>query len=210
MKITVFGATGRTGRPLVRQALDEGYEVRAFVRDPSKVEIEHENLELVRGNVQNAEDVERAVAGSDAVLSVLGHTPSSQDDILEVAARHIVAAMEKHGVRRLVTLTGAGVSDPRDEPKLWNKLMNSLLKLISGKVLEDSERHVEIVRNSDLSWVIVRVPMLTEGPHTGEYQVGYVGGDMSPRISRADVADFMLNQLHSGAYVHEAPVISGA
>jgi putative NADH-flavin reductase len=208
MKVTIFGASGRTGRPLVEQALAAGHDVTAFVRDPARLGVTHDRLKIVRGDVHDAAAVERAVAGADAVLSALGHTRNSPKDVQTVATKNIVAAMQKHGVKRLVSLTGAGVSDPNDQPKLIDRVIKTLLVLVSRDVLKDAEQHAEVIKGTDLDWVIVRGPMLTEGPHTGNYRVGYVGKGTGTRISRADVADFMLKQATDTTYVRKAPMIS--
>jgi putative NADH-flavin reductase len=116
--------------------------------------------------------------------------------------------MQKYGVRRLVSLTGAGVAAPQDRPKLLNHLILFALKLVSPDVLHDAERHAEIIKNSGLDWVIARGPMLNERPHTGTYRVGWVGVNTSARISRADVADFLLKQVTDTTYLHQLPMIS--
>lgn len=121
----VFGASGRTGRHLVRQALEEGHEVTAFVRDPARLGLDHARLRVVAGDVMDAARVEEAVADSEAVLSALGHTRTSAKDIQTVGTKNIVAAMHRHGVRRIVSLTGAGVRDPKDQPKLFDKAIVS-------------------------------------------------------------------------------------
>src|SRR5688572_18093218 len=108
MKIVVFGASGQTGRLLVEQALAAGHEVTALVRDPSKLAVRHERLRVLQGDVQDAGAVAGAVAGQDAVLSALGPAGPAFTS-MTLGARHILAAIEQHGVRRLVTLTGAGV-----------------------------------------------------------------------------------------------------
>jgi putative NADH-flavin reductase len=209
MKIAVFGATGRTGIPLVKQALEAGYEVNAFVRDPAKMSIQDEKLTLIQGDVYDAAKVEEAVKGTDAVFSVLGHTSKeTPPDMQTTAMQHIVAAMEKHGVARLISLTGAGVRDPRDEPKFIDKAIRLLLKFMDGKVLEDAENHAEVIRQSNLDWTIVRGPRLTEGPHTGDYRASYVGKGSGITISRADLAEFMLKQLQDDSYVRAAPMVS--
>lgn len=208
MKIVVFGAAGRTGRLLVEQALEKGYEVTGFARSPEKLGLEHERLRLVQGDALDGQAVATAIAGQDAVLSALGPSRHSPEQLMATAAQHIVAAMPAHGARRLITLTGAGVSFPQDEPKLWNRFISLMLKLISGKILEDSIQHAAIVRASDLDWTIVRVPMLFDGPATGQIRVGYVGKGVGARICRADVAAFMLQQLTSDAHRQDAPVIS--
>lgn len=208
MKVVIFGASGKTGRHLVEQALGAGHEVAAFVRDPSRLGVSHERLEVVRGDVTDAAAVEGAIAGRDAALSVLGHTKTSPKDVQFVGTKNIVAAMEKRGVRRLVSLTGAGVRVPEDEPKLVDRAFAFLLRRLQGDVLEDAERHAEAIKASGLDWVIVRGPRLTDGEERGEYRVGYVGKDSGTRISRADVAAFMLEQATGDAYLRRMPMVS--
>lgn len=208
MKITIFGATGRTGRYLVAQALSRGHEVTAFARSPEKLADYREQIEIVEGDVQDAEAVSRAVVGADAVVSALGPTENTPDYQVQRGTQHILAAMQEHGVERLVISAGAGVGDPKDEPKLFNKAINLLLKLVSRHVYEDMKRTVETVRASDVDWTVVRVPMLTDDPAKGDVKVGYVGKGMGPRITRADMAHFMLDQLEDETYLHEAPAIS--
>jgi putative NADH-flavin reductase len=208
MKLAIFGATGRTGLPLVRQALESGHNVVVLVRDPARLTVQNERLSVVRGDSTNAEDVEKTVQGADAVLSVLGQSKNSPKDLQTVSMRNIVAAMQKYHVRRLVSLTGAGVDAPQDKPRVANHLIKFALKTLSGHVLKDGQQHAEVIKNSELDWIIVRGPMLTEGPHTGKYRVGWVGVNTSARISRADVADFMLKQVSDNTYLHQMPMIS--
>jgi hypothetical protein len=108
----------------------------------------------------------------------------------------------------LVSLTGAGVRDPRDEPKLVDRVIGSLLKLVQKDLMEDSLGQARVIKESDLEWVIVRAPMLNEGEKKGEYRVGYVGKDSGTKLSRTDVADFMLKQIADDTYLHQAPVVS--
>ena len=209
MKIAIFGATGKVGRHLVDQALERGDRVTAFVRDPSKLTTQrHERLKVVQGTVQNPKDVEQAVAGTDAVLSALGQTKTSSKDVLTEGIKNIVAAMNKHGVRRLVSLTGAGVRDPKDEPKLVDRVIGSLLKLLQRDLLEDAVGAARVIQESDLDWVIVRAPVLNEGEKKGEYRVGYVGKESGTRLSRADLAGFMIEQTTDDTYLRQAPMVS--
>jgi putative NADH-flavin reductase len=208
VRVVIFGASGRTGRPLVEQALAAGHEVRALVRDPSKLPISHGRLAVVRGNVLDAAKVEETIAGTDAVLSALGQTKGSPKDVQTRGMENIVAAMKRHGVRRLVSLTGAGVRDPRDEPKLVDRAITFLLRRLQPDVLEDGVRHAEVIKASGLEWVIVRGPRLTEGPKKGEYRVGMVGKNSGIRISRADLADFMLKRTTDDAHLRRMPVVS--
>lgn len=208
MQIAVFGGTGRTGIPLIQQALEAGHTIVALVRTPSKMPVHDERLRLVQGDVMNSADVDKVVQGSDAVISVIGHTRGSPKDMQTVAIKNMLAAMNKYGVKRLVSLTGAGVAVPQDKPKFMNHVITFLLKLFSGDVLTDAEHHYEVLQSSPLDWTIVRGPMLNEGPHSGKYRVGWVGVNTGTRISRADVADFLLKQLTDNTYLREAPMIS--
>lgn len=114
MRVLIFGASGRTGQHLVRQALEAGHEVTAFVREPARLKMDHARLRVVSGDVTDAVRTEEAVAGSEVVLSALGHTRTSAKDLQTVGTKNIVAAMHRHGVRRIVSLTGAGMRDPKD------------------------------------------------------------------------------------------------
>ena len=208
MKIIVFGASGGTGKEIVKQALEAGHEVTAFVRNPAKVVIQHPKLKLVTGDVMVAAAVEEAVAGQEAVISALGPTRPPMPAMMEMAAQNIVVAMKKAGIRRLISTTGAGVRDPQDQPKLIDHLMKGLLSLLAGDVLRDSAANVDVIRASDLDWTIVRYPRLLDGAHTGTYRVGFIGKDSGSQLSRADGADFVLRELAEGKYLQRMPVVS--
>ncbi len=208
MKIIIFGATGRTGLPLVTQALDAGPVVTAFVRNPNKIQISHAKLRVVRGDLNDAAVMEAAIAGQDAVLSALGPIPAGPKDVMRVAFTNIIAAMQTTGVKRLISLTGAGVAQPGDEPKLINRFISMMLNLISKDTIIDSIEHARLVRDSNLDWTIVRVPMLTDAARGGNVRVGMVGINDGMRIARSDVAAFMLKVLEDRSHIHAAPVIS--
>ncbi|MFC6975280.1 NAD(P)-dependent oxidoreductase [Halomicroarcula sp. GCM10025709] len=158
MRLTVFGASGRTGRPLVEQALDRGHEVVAFVRSAPKFGVEADALTVVEGDAYTGEGVEEAVIGADAVVSVLGQTGDGPDDLLTVAGDHIVEAMTDAGVTRFVTLVGAGVREEGESVTLSGRVMGTLLKVLARSVLEDAEEHVRRVRSTDLDYTVVRAP----------------------------------------------------
>jgi putative NADH-flavin reductase len=207
-KIVVFGASGGTGRHIAEQALEAGYEVTAFVRSPEKLGIKHPNLTIFQGDVIDAEKVEQAIAGQEAVLSALGPTRPPVPGMMETAAKNIVTAMERHGVRRIISTTGGGVRDPQDQPKLFDHIMKSLLTLMAGPVLKDSEANVNVIRASNLDWTIIRYPRLLDGEHTGKYRVGYVGKNSGSQLSRADGADAVLKELKNGNYLRKMPIVS--
>ncbi len=208
MKLAIFGAAGRTGIPLVQQALEGGNDVVALVRTPSKLTIKNERLTVVQGDVTNLADVERVVQGADAVLSVLGHVKGSAPDILTHAIRNILTAMDKYDVRRVVSMAGASATVPQDKPKLVNRLIKLITQMETGSLLQDAGQQIKLLQNSDVDWVVVRAPILTNGPHRGTYRVGWTGVNTGIWVSRADIADFMLKQVTDTTYLRQAPLVS--
>ncbi len=209
MRITVFGATGGTGRQLVEQALAAGNEVVAYVRNPSKLDIENGHLTVVQGELTNEELIEKAVKRVDAVISLLGPRGGSKNNPLTHGMQNIIAAMKKQGVRRLIISSTLSAKDPNDKRTLRVKFSVNLVKLTMHAAYEDIVSVAETVRNSDLAWTIVRLNLLNNKPKSGKVKVGYVGsGELGTWISRADIADFMLNQIQDTKYVQQAPAIS--
>jgi putative NADH-flavin reductase len=208
MKIVVFGASRGVGLNVVEQALAAGHIVTAFVRSPEKFTVKHANLTVFQGNSMDAEAVEKAIAGQEAVVSALGPTRSPVAGMMETSAKNIVAGMKKHGVRRLVSTTGAGVRQPEDQPKYADHAISFLLNLFAKDVILDSAANVKIIQESDLDWTVVRFPRLLDGAHTGKYRVGYVGKDSGTQLSRADGADFVLKELVEKKWLMKMPIAS--
>ena len=208
MQLTIFGATGKTGRLLVAQALAQGHTVTALARSPDKLAVHHDRIQVIQGDIRAADKVSQAVAGADAVISVLGPTSNKPEMAVSQGMDNILAAMRQHGVRRLIQSAGAGVRDPKDQPTAVHAFFGGLVRLLSPHVVADMEQVVEKVRGSGLDWTVVRVPMLTEAPATGHIREGYVGEAIGPRLSRADMADYLLRQVNSPIHLREAPAIS--
>jgi uncharacterized protein YbjT (DUF2867 family) len=209
MRILVIGATGGSGREIVKQALERGHDVVAMVRKPSKVKTTHEHLRVVQGDVMDAASVDAAMQGCDAVVCALGHKrwlgPSKT---LSEGTRNIVRAMEKHGVKRLVVETSLGVGDSFG--RLGVVFTVFTMSIILPFYFYDKLRQERIVRASSLDWVIVRPGQLLSFPKRGKYKHGpRVGNYLWPvLIARADVADFMLNQLGDTPYLRQSPGVS--
>jgi putative NADH-flavin reductase len=200
MRVAIFGATGGTGRQLVSQALERGWTVTAFVRDPAGLPHLHERLAVVAGDARDPAAVERALAGHDAVLSALGVSRRTSITICSEGTRLIVEAMRRHGVRRLVCESAYGAGETRGRGPYAR-----LLGVAIRARLADKERMEALVRASGLDWTIVRPPILTNGPRRAEVRAGTdLRLGMWPRISRADVAAFMLAQAASDDWLGRA------
>ncbi|MCB9112009.1 MAG: SDR family oxidoreductase [Anaerolineales bacterium] len=208
MKIVVFGASRGAGLQVVKQALEAGHIVTAFVRSPEKFEVRHANLIVFKGDAMDASAVENAIIGQDSVISALGPTRPPIPHMMETSAKNIVTGMKKHGVRRLISTTGAGVRQPEDEPKFIDNFIGFLLNILAKDVVLDSAENVQVIRASDLDWTVVRFPRLMDGEHTGKYRVGFVGKDSGTQLSRADAADFILKELAEKKWLRKLPVVS--
>jgi putative NADH-flavin reductase len=206
MKLAIFGSTGGIGRNLVEQALDQEHMVTAFARNPAKLEIEHANLTVVQGDALDSASVEKAVDGQDAVLCALG--AGAKGAIRTEGTRNIVQAMEKAGVSRLICLSSLGVGDSQANLNFfWKHIMFGLL--LRG-AYADHVSQEDFVKQSRLDWTLVRPAAFTDGNRTGEYRHGFSSTDktIKAKVSRADVADFMLKQLTDRTYVNETPGLS--
>jgi putative NADH-flavin reductase len=208
MKLTIFGASGGTGKHLVRNALARGHDVVAYVRTPDKLDIRHHNLRFVVGDIQDKELVAQAVDGADAVINAIGPSPNSSNDLMETAARNIISAMRTHNVQRLIWSTGAGIRAPQDQPSFMHKAFGLLLKLMSPRVLESAEKGAQIIQNSDLKWTIARAPMLTDESQPPDFYVGYVNSEMGRTLSRENYAKFMLDLAEGDNWVQDMPAAS--
>ncbi len=208
MKIVIFGAAGQTGRVLVEQALAQGDEVTAFDRHPEALTIQHSNLKAVKGDIFNQSEVEGAIAGQDAVICVLGVGPQVTTPVCSQGTENIIAAMQKLGVKRFICQTAFAVAaldgEWREAPLLLPAVLPLFPKvkaMFADKVLQE-----QLVRQSDLDWIIVRPARLVDGPKTGTYKAGVpLATHMNSKIARADVADFLLKQTRDNTYVHQVP-----
>ena len=208
-KISVFGATGGTGRQVVEQALAEGYDVVAHARDPSRLGISHERLTVVKGELSNQALIEDAIRGSNAVLSTLGPRGREKDKPISQGTENIIAAMKKVGVRRVIVTSTLSVPDPEDKPDLRTRAMVDIVKLAMHSAYEDIVATAQLVRSSELDWTILRLALLNNSSKTGTVRVGFVGrGEVGAAISRSDIAYFMLKQIGDTKYIRQAPAIS--
>ena len=205
MKLIIFGSTGSVGRQLVEQALEQGHAVTAFARDPEKVAVKHANLKFVQGDVMDSASVEKAVQGQQAVLSSLGAGVKGM--VRSEGTRQIVCAMEKAGIRRLISLSTLGAGDSWETLSLKYKI---LFRTLLRKALADHEAQENHIKKSQLDWTIVRPGGFTNGRRTGVYRHGFAITDktVKAKISHADVADFMLKQLGENTYLWKTPGLS--
>jgi putative NADH-flavin reductase len=208
-KVLIVGATGGTGRELVTQALERGYVVTALVRDPSAIQLTHARLRIVKGDVLDYPSLESAVQGQNAVICALGHKHYFRPTrILSEGTRNILRAMNTNGVARLVCETALGIGSSAGRMGLYYTFF--VIPIILPFYFWDKTRQEKAIVASRTDWVVVRPGALTNGPKRGSYRHGSGIGNFfwTVRISRADVADFMLNELTDNTYLRCAPGVS--
>jgi putative NADH-flavin reductase len=203
LKVVVFGATGGTGLEVVKQGLEQGQRVTAFVRDPSKLPIQHAALLIMPGDAMNPSQVEEAIREKDAVISALGVTRQTPLNLCSQGTKNILTAMRKNGVKRIIIESAYGAGDTK------KGFYGRTTQILIASRIRDKELMEKTVEESGLDWVISRPVRLTNGPRTGAYRVGVnLPVNALPTISRADVAEWMLKQLSDNAFLHTTTTIT--
>lgn len=206
MRIVIFGATGSVGSETLKQASPLGHDVTALVRDPSKLDRLEAKPRVVTGNARDPDAVKAAIAGQDAVICTLGD--GRKGSIRARGTWNIVRAMEELGVRRLVCQSTLGVGESYELLDFfWKRIM---FGFVLRRAFNDHVEQERCVRSSDLDWTIVRPAAFTDGPKTRTYWHGTsIERDrLTLKISRADVADFLLKQLTDTSYLRSAAGLS--
>ncbi len=207
MKIAVIGASRGIGLQIVEQGLERGHEVTALLRDPAKLTLTHERLRKVQGDAGKESDVRAAVAGQDVVCTCVGIGPTRQPvEIFSRGANNLLSALEGSSIK-LVCVTGIGAGDSRGHGGfLYDRIIQPLLL---RTIYDDKDREEALIRASAVDWLIVRPSFLTNGPRTGVYRtLTNLAGVVAGKISRADVADFVLNQLESPTLFRQTPLVT--
>lgn len=210
-KILVIGASSGIGLEVVKQALQQGYGVRAFARSADRIALADDRLEKVNGNALNRDDVAGALDGVGAVIMTLGVAAGpgmvlGPVRLFSDSTRILIAAMSAAGIKRLICVTGYGAGDSR--PRL-GYIQGALFTIVLGRAYDDKSKQEALIRASGLDWVIARPVILTDGSRKGTYAV--LDEPQTWRnglISRADVADFLLAQLESDTYLRKTPVLA--
>lgn len=204
----IIGASRGIGRQLLEQALQAGHLVTAMARHPEHLPRQSAGLQTVAGDILNLSLVQQVVAGQEAVCLTIGVGVTIKPvTVFSQGTKNVLAAMAEHGVRRLVCVTGIGAGDSAGHGGL---LYDRLFKpLLLKTIYEDKDRQEALIRASDTDWTIVRPGFLTNGPLTENYRVlTDLWGITADKISRADVAHFMLEELSAPRYVGQTPLLT--
>lgn len=207
MKVLVIGAAGKTGQSVVEQALAAGHQVTAFVR--TKDEYRGPNVRIIEGDATNRDELDPAIRDQDAVLDTIGgKTPYKETTLESSAAKTIIASMQQNGVRRLVATSMLGVGESEANATFYERL---LLGTFLRGADKDKAAMESAVESTNLDWIILRPAILNDDPAKGNVQVFTAAtGEKAHKITRSDVAAFMIAQLTNDAYLHQAIVIANS
>lgn len=209
MKLTIFGATGLSGKLLTKQALGQGYDVTAYARNPAKLDFSHPNLKIVHGDLHNLAAIKQAVEGADAIISLLGPPGRIKGYPVSEGMANIVKAMQEKNISRLIATATPSAADANDAFDFKFSLAVMMIKLLMGDAYSDIVKTAGVIRASGLNWTIVRLPFLNNKPKQGKVNAGYTGkGEIHLSLSRADLVDFLLAQVSGKEFLQKAPAIS--
>lgn len=206
MKVLVLGATGGVGRHIVEQGRKRGYELSALVRDPSRLPFKADGIHVLGGDVLDADAVDQATRGQDAVICTIGVRTTGPTTLFSDATRVLLPAMERHHVRRLVCITGVGAGETKGHGGLFYDWF--IFPLFTRHRYQDKDKQEATIRGSSLDWIIVRPAPFREGDTANELTaVTDVDGVTLRRVSRSEVAAFVLDQLESNRFLRQAVFI---
>ena len=207
-QVTVFGANGRVGRLVVAELVNRGYTVVAFVHNRSHF-IETPRLRVISGDIYNAQDVEKALDGSSAVISAPGSWGTPMKNILTVGMKHIIPAMKARDLSTIISLAGADARASGDMLEVVHRVSYPFLTAFIGKILADGERHITLLEKSDLDWTVIRSPiMLKRTPNHDRYTLDVRRPFPWQTVPYRLVALAMVNSLQDRTWSKEAPFIS--
>jgi len=208
MKLLIIGATKGIGFKLVEQAVNAGHNITVLVRSVELLGELSSKIKIVKGSITSKESVEDAVKGQEAVCVSTGYPPGFKKvTAFSEGIKNVIESMNKNAVAKLICVTGIGAGDSRNHGGFaYDKIFKPLFL---GRIYDDKDRQELLIKGTNLKWVIVRPGFLTDGPLTGSYKaVTDLTGIKAGKISRNDVAHFMLTELHEEKYLHETPLLT--
>ncbi|MBT1705793.1 NAD(P)-dependent oxidoreductase [Chryseosolibacter indicus] len=207
-KIAVIGGTGKAGVFLIKYLLQQGYIVKALVRNPAKLNYQHRHIDLITGNVTSYENVKSLITGCDAVISTLGlGSPPSEATVFSEATRNILRAMTSTGVKRYVAIAGLNVDTPGDNKGPETKAATQWMYSHYPDSTKDRQLEYNLLRDSSVEWTLVRLPIIEQTDVESEIAVS-LKDCPGQKVSATSLALFLISQLKDKTYIRSAPFIA--
>jgi putative NADH-flavin reductase len=207
-KIAVIGGTGKAGKYLINQLLNQGFTIKLLVRNPDRFQIQSPLIEVVPGNVSHYDAVLQLVEGCQAIISTLGlGQPNSETSIFSQATKNILRAMEEWGVQRYIVITGLNVDTPFDQKSPKTKFATDWMKTHYPLTTADKQLEYSTLSNSDANWTLIRLPLIEQTDEKGEIIVN-LEDCLGDKISATDLALFLVEQLSDKTYLRQSPFVA--
>ncbi len=204
--VAIIGSTGKAGKHLVSTAIEQGYHVKILLRNPDKNKFSHDNLEIVVGDAQSRESLEKLTENVDIIINSVGQNPKDAPFYSSIT-RDLIDIAEKKNIKRLVCVTGAVVTTPSDKKDFVAKLGVFVMKFIYSKMVADKQKEFSALSNSNLDWTLVRLPMISHDKGTGKIKES-LKTTPGVQITNEDIADSIIEMITKDRYIHQAPFIS--
>lgn len=204
--IAVIGGTGKSGRYVVQQLIDDGFGVRMLVRNPAKPGLLTALVDVVKGDVRDYDSVVQATQGCAAIISTLGQAPGDTP-AFSVAASHILQAMAHHGIQRYVAVTGLSIDVPTDSKGERTQQLSAYMRQTYPATIADKQLEYAILAASHVDWTLVRLPLIEQTDVRGEVIVSEVDCP-GEKIRAGDLAQFLIGQISDRRYVGRAPFVA--
>lgn len=212
MKVTIFGATGFSGQAILADSIKQGHEVTILVRDASKVQIKHNNLTVVEGNVLDPLTVASVLHHQEAVIQCLGvggKGDGKPTTFISDATKVIVDEMQNQKIKRLIAMSNVGAGNSiAFQPWFFTKIILPYFMKWLKVIIEDKNRMEPIIMNSNLDWTIVRCPNIVDKPAKGRCNATLDGKGLKLSITLSDLSKFMVDQLKQTVFIKQAPSVS--
>jgi putative NADH-flavin reductase len=212
MKIAIFGASGYSGKEILKLALSQNHIVTVLTRSASSIQIKNANLTIIEGNVLDANTVNKVIQNQDAVIQCLGIGGKGNGQpttFVSDASKIIVSEMEKLQIKRLIAMSNVGAGNSLSfQPWIFNKIILPYFMKWLKAVIDDKNRMEPIIMNSNLDWTIVRCPNIVDKAAKKNITATLDGKNLKLSITNIDTADFIFKQLTDTTFVKQAPSIS--
>jgi putative NADH-flavin reductase len=204
MRIAVIAANGRSGKAFVMEALDQRHSINAGVHSHSDFE-PNPHLSVIKCDSTNKQDLKRLINGQDAVVSLIGHNKKASKDIQSLTIQNTLEVMSELNMKRIISLTGTGVRFTGDKISLIDKILNYSINIIDPDRINDGKRHVELLKDSQSDWTVLRVLKLMNTPAKA-FKLS-LNGPSKIFVSRDEVAQAILEILRDDRYIQQAPIV---
>ncbi len=206
-KIALIGGTGKVGRYIASRALENGYQVRMLVRNPERITLVDDRLEIMEGNIQNLEDIRKLLKNCQIVINTFGQ-PLKEKPIYSSVTENILGVMADLQIDRYIGVTGGSLTIYGDKKSISNRVGAKLFEIFFSNMMVDKKKEWQILNDNKLiKWTLIRLPFIVDG-----IEIGFIKENLTDmpgtKITNRDIATFIINQIENLKYVQKAPFIS--